>query len=704
MNDLSNVFRVGTRSSSLARRQTQAVLDRLQSIMPAAAFETRHVYAPGDVDQQTDLRQSPPDFFTRPLDTGLRDGEIDLAVHSAKDLPDPVPGGLDWFWMPEAGDRRDVLVGSREPKVIGVSSERRAAYAQARFPGAVCQSVRGTIEERLRQLDEGRYDLLIMAGVALQRLGLEARIAEWIPIEDLTPPEAQGALAVTFRQGDRRMEAIRDLFVKAAVFVGAGIGGGSITRDGIHALQSADICLYDALLDETVLDHLPETAPRLYVGKRQGAHSQPQAEINRLLCDHVRRGLRVVRLKGGDPAIFGRLAEEVEALEALGLASRVVPGISAMQVAAADTGILLTRREVARGFAVMTPRRSGGALAPVGAADRAALPVVFYMAVSAAPAIAAELIGDGTGDETPCALVFGAGSDQEQVVRATLGTLPGTLAQVDAAIRSLPGLFVVGEIARYGFNTTLGALGGRRILLTCSEDLMPKAVEAVHDFGGCPVVRPLIRLEVLPAAAAFVSQIDQFDWIVLTSPAAVRCFQTLLRQERIDLRRVPKIMATGRGSARVLADIGLACDLYPETDASADGLLVVAASVVRGKRVLRLRSEKAGPALADGLRKHQAEVEDVILYTNRFVPYPDCPSFDAVFFASASAVDAFVSPWGTEPLAGKTILTMGRPTAAALAAHGLTADVTGTDATVEGVIASLARHRVVRRTASLASQ
>ena len=692
MSDTSNVLKVGTRSSALARLQTQAVLDRLQAILPAVVFETLHVYAPGDVDLQTDLRQSPPDFFTQPLDTGLLEGEIDLAVHSAKDLPDPVPEGLDWFWMPDAGDRRDVLIGSLEPKVIGVSSERRAAYAEVRFPGAVCRSVRGTIEERLRQLDEGRYDLLIMAGVALQRLGQDARIAEWIPLGALTPPEGQGALAVTFRQGDRRIEAIRDLFVKAAVFAGAGIGGGSITLDGIRALQSAEVCLYDALLDETVLAHLPPTAQRVYVGKRQGAHSQPQEEINRLLCDHVRRGRCVVRLKGGDPSIFGRLAEEVEALEAFGLASRVLPGISAMQVAAADTGILLTRREVARGFAVMTPRQSGGVLAPVGADARAALPVVFYMAVAAAPAIATELLADGAAAATPCALVFGAGSDQEQVVRATLATLPGTLAAVDAAIRSLPGLFIVGEIARYGFNTALGALGGRRILLTCSEDLMPKAVQAVQDLGGRPVVRPLIRLELLPDAVASLRQIEQFDWIALTSPAAVRCFQTLLRQERIDLRRVPRIMATGRGSARALEEIGLACDLYPESDSSADGLLAVAAPVVRGKRVLRLRSEKAGSALADGLRKHQAEVEDVVLYANRTVPYAASPAFDAVFFASASAVEAFLSQWGREPLNGKTILTMGRPTADALAAHGLTADVTGSDATVEGVIASLARH------------
>jgi uroporphyrinogen III methyltransferase / synthase len=685
MKNLSAAFRAGTRNSQLARIQTRLVLERIQSVLPDVSFRTVEITTPGDTDRTTDLRESPADFFTRTLDDALRAGQIDFAVHSAKDLPAPVPDGIDWFRLPDAGDRRDCLVGSLSPKVIGVSSDRRVAYAQKRFPGAVCRPVRGNIGGRLQQLDEGTFDLLIMAGAALQRLGLEERITEWIPLDDLEPPEAQGALAVTFRQGDLRLSAIRSLFIKSAVFVGAGVTEGHCTLDGIRALQSADICLYDALMDDSLLNHLPEQAQKRFVGKRRGEHSQSQDETNRMLCDEVRKGKRVVRLKGGDPGIFGRLAEEIEALDALRLASRVIPGISAIQTAAADTGILLTRRGTARGFSVMTPRLQGGELGSVGAQARAELPILFFMAIGVAGQLAGELIADGLPGDTPCALIFDAGSDREAIYRGRLNALP----EVDEPVLKRPGLFVVGEIARFDFDRTLGALRGQRILLTCSDALMDRAVQSVYDFGGRPVVRPLIELNVkCGEETAFTP--DQYDWIALTSPSAVRCFRELLLLKKTDFRRLPKLMTTGSGTARALQKTGLGCDLMPERDFSGAGLLEAAAPVVKGQRILRLRSQKAGPGLADGLRAAGADVTDCVLYENRFICYDRCPEFDAVFFASSSAVDSFVSQWGAEALQGKTVLAIGTPTQDTLYAAGRPADLTGRMADVEESIRTLA--------------
>jgi uroporphyrinogen III methyltransferase/synthase len=697
MNESSKVFRAGTRSSPLALRQTRTVINLFEALFRqgagSACFQTVEITAPGDADRITDLRRSPADFFTRTLDEALLKGEIDFAVHSAKDLPDPVPDGIDWFWLPDEGDRRDALVGSLTPEVIGVSSDRRAAYAKKRFPNAECRPVRGNIEERIQQLDDGRFDLLIMAGIALQRLGLEHRITEWIPLSELDTHEAQGALAVTFRKKDPRLTAIRSLFVKSVAFVGAGVCAGHLTIDGLRALQTADICLYDALMDESLLRHLPETARKIYVGKRNGAHSRPQEEINRLLCDCVRKGKRTVRLKGGDPGIFGRLAEEVEALETLGLASRVIPGISAMQTAAANAGILLTRRGVARGFSVMTPRLQDGGTAPVDAKARSELPVVFFMSTGVAEKLRTELLNDGLKPDTPCALIFGAGSDREKAFRGTLNKLP----EVDEAAGQLPGLFIVGEIARYGFKP-LGALGGQRVLLTCSEALMDQAVQAVHDFGGHPVIRPLIRLELLPQD---FQTLENFDWIALTSPSAVRCFHELLLKEKIDLRRLPKIMSVGSGTARELERVGLGCDLMPKNNFSAEGLLNAAAPIVRGQKILRLRSQKAGPELAGELHASGAHVTDCVLYHNAIVCYSDKPEFDSVCFASASAVESFVEQWGVAALNGKTILVMGQPTAVALKKHNLEPDVTGSKDTVEEVLLSLATYFVASKTKEL---
>lgn len=699
MNESSKVFRAGTRNSPLALRQTRSVIALFEELFQcfenkqdagSACFHTLDIVTPGDTDRTTDLRESPADFFTRTLDEALLAGTIDFAVHSAKDLPDPIPEGIDWFWIPDGGDRRDVLIGSLNPKTIGVSSDRRAAYAARRFSEARQVMIRGNIEERIAQVDAGTFDSIIMAGVALQRLGLEDRITEWIPLDELETHEAQGALAVTFRKNDPRITAIRSLFVKSIAFVGAGVCEGHCTLDGQRALQNAEVCLYDALMDDSLLKYLPETAQKIYVGKRQGAHSQSQDEINQLLCDFVRKGKRTVRLKGGDAGIFGRLAEEVEALEALSLPSRVLPGISAMQTAAANTGMLLTRRGVARGFSVMTPRLQGGGLGSVNSSARAELPVVFYMSVGVAGQLATELIADGMGGDTPCAFVFEAGSDREAVFKGTLQNLP----ELDEETKKLAGLFVVGEITRYGFDRTLGALGGQRVLLTCSEALMDQAVQAVCDFGGRPVVRPLIRLELIPPQ---FQSLETFDWIALTSPSAVRCFHELLLKERFDLRRLPKIMTTGPGSFHALEKLGLGCDLMPESDFSGKGLLEIAAPMVNGKKVLRPRSQKAGPELADGLGAAGAAVEDHVLYENRFIKYERCPEFDSVFFASASAVESFVAQWGADALGGKTILAIGGPTEKALAAAGLKADVTATMATVEKSLSALAVYEVNRR-------
>jgi uroporphyrinogen III methyltransferase / synthase len=139
-------------------------------LLPESVFEFLEITTPGDADRSTDLRESPADFFTRSLDEAVLSGTVDFAVHSAKDLPYPVADGLDWFWLPDSGDRRDCLIGSLEPKTIGVSSDRRSAYAAQRFPDAKQLPIRGNIEERIAQVDEGSFDLIIMAGGAMPRL------------------------------------------------------------------------------------------------------------------------------------------------------------------------------------------------------------------------------------------------------------------------------------------------------------------------------------------------------------------------------------------------------------------------------------------------------------------------------------------------------------------------------------------------------
>ena len=697
---MTQTLKIGTRGSRLALVQANDALDKLKALFPWLGFEVAPFDTPGDRDLATDLRVSPGDFFTRDLDDALRDGRIDLAIHSAKDLPDPVPADLDWFWLPWREDPRDAWILPQGKTwadlparpVVGISSERRAACCQRRLPDAVHKPVRGTIPARLEQLDAGAFDALLMAGAALNRLGLSHRVTEWIPLTELPVPEGQGWLAVTFRLGDPVMTALRACFVKAVRFVGAGVGAAEYcTWGGVNDLRQAEVCLYDVLMDDRLLAFLPERAERVFVGKRCGGHTVPQPEITTLIAQYARQGKRVVRLKGGDPGLFGRLVEETDELDRLAMPYRVRAGVSALTVATTGTGMLLTRRGVSRGFTALTPRAEGGAVSGVAREMRERLPLVLFMSVRVAGDMARQLLGEGWDAETPAAFVFNAGAEDEAVARTTLGAL--SRGETPAAPGDAPGLLIIGEAAAGAFRRGTGALRGCRVLVTCSEALLEKAATRIVDFGGVPLLRPMIRLVPCPEAAAAVARIASasYDWLVLTSPSAVHCFMELARAASLDWRRMPKLMVCGAGSAAAFRGYGFEPDLMPPADYSAEGLAAALCSVdLGGQRVLRLRSEKAGTLLADVLREKGAAVDDVRLYTNEPVAYPQLPAFDAVFFASASAVEAFVAQAGVAALAGKTVVVIGKPTAAALAAFGREPDVVATEATVDGAVEALA--------------
>jgi len=665
-------------------------------MLEGLTFESVPISSVGDTDRTTDLRESPADFFTRELDDALLRGDIDLAVHSAKDLPYPLPNGIDWFWLPWRAEPRDVLVLAKgrtvadlpNNPVVGVSSERREEYCTKQFPNAIQRNIRGNIEERIEQVDNGDYDIVIMAAAALVRLGIEDRITEWIPLEELEVPEAQGFLAVTFREGDERIVTLRSLFMQAVTFAGAGVSNKDLcTVATLRALQRCDVCLYDSLIDKSLLDNLPPHAEAIDVGKRCGAHSKEQHETTKLICEIARQSKRVVRLKGGDPGIFGRLAEETSALEKLNIPFRVIPGISALQAATTGTGMLLTRRNVSRGFVALTPRKSGGALARCDGEMKNQLPVIYYMSIKAIKPIAEQLLEDGRTPKTPAAIIFNAGGEDEKIFKTTLGELPN---QKHCAKQ--PGLIMVGETTAYSYKTDLGALQGRKILLTCSESIQQKAVELVRDLGGQPVQFPLIKLRSRYHA---LLDIANYDWLVVTSPSSVRSFMDIVEHQKIDYRTIPKIMVCGRGTADEFAEYGIMVEAQPASDFSAESLKVLAMETVKPEeKVLRVRSDKAGADLADAIRNSGAEVEDTIIYDNESFVHDELPEFDAVFFASASGVESFIAQWGVEALNGKITTVIGRPTASAMEKHDMKPDIMAREATIPGAIQSLAEYYV----------
>lgn len=660
-------FTVGARGSRLSRVQTESAVAFLARTFPNTAYRVVSVETPGDRDLTTPIEKSAPDFFTRDLDAAVRDGRLDCAIHSAKDLPERIADGLDWFWLPNREDPRDgwvlraglTLDAARRKRrfTIGISSERRRAYAAAMFPRATLCPIRGAIDARLDQLVAGKFDAVLMALAGLNRLypeGPQGVTLVPIPLDELTPPEAQGYLAVVFRAGDARFQAMRRKFVKAVRFVSAGVGdAGLCTVAGRRDLACADTVLYDDLLGKELVSDLDASSMRLLpVGKRCGAHSMKQPDITRLICDEARKGRRVVRLKGGDAGLFGRLAEETDALTALGLPFLVRPGVSALTAGTTGTGLLLTRRGASTGFTVYTPRR---AETPTPPSAGNPLPTrVLFMATRVLEDEAQALIRDGWSRKTPCALVLDAGGPGEEVRTMTLGTVRNLAGE------ARPGLFIVGTAATHRW-PQLGEWGGRRMLVTCSEALQEKVAVAVEDRGGRPIRWPLIRLVPRPLAVDPAA----YDALVLTSPSAVRLFFASCTCDR---RRLPAFYTCGAGTDAELRTFGIASDVVPAHDFSADGLIAeIRKRDLTGKRVLRLRSAKAGVAVAHALRRAGAQVDDVVLYDNVFcVPDANLPPFDAVFFASASAVESFLAQYGASKLRGKDIYVMGQPTRSAL--------------------------------------
>ena len=690
---MQKVFKTGMRDSPLSLIQSSNAIRLMEDLFQDIKFEKMPMSSPGDKDRTTDLRIAAPDFFTRFLDDAVRSGEVDCAVHSAKDLPVPVPEDLDWFWLPWYEDQRDALILAPgktrddfpEKPVFGISSERRQEWAYEHFPNAIMKNIRGNIDMRIAQVDSGDYDAVIMAVAALNRLDITDRITEYIPLSELEVPEAQGYLAVTFLKGNEEMQKLRNFFMKTINFVGAGPGDPNlITNAGIKVLKNCDICLYDALANPALLKYLSPNAKAIFVGKRAGEDCLNVEDIKDIILDYSRRGFSVVRLKGGDAGIFGRLQEEIDALNELKLPYRIIPGISSFQLAA-SSGIQLTRNEVSRGFSVICPEMEGDP--SVKSQDRADLPIVVFMGKKRLQDISTELQNDGLSPDTPVAVILDASLDSQRVISSDLGRITDHLEDCDS-----PALLIIGENTnpKYLYEN-FGCLKDQRILVTCSPDLQKLAAKEILDRGGQAIDFPLIKLSSNPGAIEDINQMIDYDWCVLTSPAAVRCFMQLISEAEADIRDIPKILISGPGIERTLNHFNLGADAQPDGEFSSNGMLAVANSVIKkGDKVLRFKSDKATSKVADHLRELDAEVKECILYHNTMVQHDECPDFDTVFFTSGSTVDSFMEQFGKEALEQKNILCIGQPSASALVKWQLEPTIVSRTSTIPHSIEALA--------------
>lgn len=420
---MNKKIRVIARGSRLSRLQVEEVFKNF----PELAYEIKYLESYGDKNQQISLLngEAPADIFTRELDDAIREGDADIAIHSAKDLPYPLPEDIEVIALFPAFDTTDSLVSRGHKKlaelpagsIIGTSSPLRKKGLNDLRPDLTIKGIRGCIEERVQQVKDGKYDAAIVATCALKRLGMEDEIAEVLPFP--THP-LQGFLAITAlkESGLKQAFASKSILDKQGSVSLVGFGPGApdlLTIKAAKAIDAADIIFYDDLIDDSYL--ADKKAEKIYVGKRAGYHHKEQADINRLLLEAAREGKNVVRLKGGDPMIFAHGSEEIEYLESNLIKVNVIPGITTASALAASQKISLTHRDFSSSVALV----SGHTLQPV---TPDAETLVYYMGAKQLQVIATQLIDkEGWAFNTPVLLTYNVSRPDEQTFETTLWNL-----------------------------------------------------------------------------------------------------------------------------------------------------------------------------------------------------------------------------------------------------------------------------------------
>jgi uroporphyrinogen III methyltransferase/synthase len=475
--------------------------------------------------------------------------------------------------------------------------------------------------------------------------------------------------------------------------VGAGPGDpGLITRRGAEVMGRAEVVVHDRLADPSLLDLAPPGSERIDVGKRPGAPFD-QDRINDLLVERGRRGEEVVRLKGGDPFVFGRGGEEAHALQEAGIDFEVVPGVSAAVAAPAYAGVPVTHRGLATSFTVVTGHSRQAldegvdweSLARVGGT------IVVLMGVAHRAEIAARLMAGGRPRDTPVVAVSWGTRPDQQSTRTTLEAL-------GAAEVAPPATIVIGPVA--GLDLAWferRPLLGWRVVVTRTRDQASALAERLRGVGAAPVELPVI--EVGPPAdggvalRAAAERLASYEWVVFTSANAVEALSVALRDARAF--GSAKVAAIGPGTAAALAERGVIADLVPDRFV-AESLLEEFPAPTPGAAVLLPRADRARDVLPAGLRRAGWSVDVVDAYhTGRGRPSKealvDARAADAVTFTSSSTVAGFLEIVGPDALP-PVVACIGPVTADTARRAGVSVDVVADTHTVDGLVSALVEH------------
>ena len=489
--------------------------------------------------------------------------------------------------------------------------------------------------------------------------------------------------------------------------VGAGPGDpGLLTLRAAEVLGQADAVLYDALVSDPVLAYVARGCRRIFVGKRGGAHAMEQSSIEALMVRLAREGKRVVRLKGGDPFVFGRGAEEAETLRAAGIAFEIVPGISSAIAGPAYAGIPLTHRAHNAAFTIATghedPTKGTSGLDWAKLADPQRT-LVFLMGMAHLERIARELTAHGLSGETPAAIVQDATRPTQRTVVATLATIAEASARAGTGP---PALLVVGDVVRVRpavrwFDEM--PLFGKRVLVTRPAQRAGELARALLTRGAEPIVAPVIAIEPPddPAAAQrAVEEVGAYRWLAFTSQEGVETFFERLERSGADARALAgvAVAAIGSKTAARLRRYGVRADVVPEEFTGEALARALVERCAPGDRVLVFRAQEARDVLPDELRQAGLQADVVAAYRAAVATDPQLAQkvarADALTFTSAGCVRAFAALLGGSAEAaaaadGKLCAYIGPIAAEAGRACGLPIDAVAGSYTIEGLLEAL---------------
>jgi len=485
-----------------------------------------------------------------------------------------------------------------------------------------------------------------------------------------------------------------------------------VTVRAVECLKRADVVIYDFLAAPELLKHVREGAETIYVGKKGGDHTLSQDKLNEVMVARAKQGRTIVRLKGGDPFIFGRGGEEAEVLAEAGIQFEVVPGVTSAVAAPAYAGIPLTHRLYASSVAFVTghedPTKEHSSIDWSKLATGVGT-LVFLMGVKNLANIAERLMAAGRDPKTPVAVVRWGTTPQQTTVVGTLDTI---VAEVQAADLKPPATIVVGEVIKLRDSLNWfekRALFGRTVVVTRARAQASELVRRLSDLGAACLESPTIKVvppEDWSPLDAAIDNLGTYDWLVFTSVNGVSFFFERLYEKDNDVRALKDVStaAIGPTTAKRLRDFGLKSDIIPETYRAESIVEAFKQEPMNGKRVLLPRAKEARPVLPVELRKMGAIVDEIAAYQTEqarenvdvLIRRLEEGSIDLLTFTSSSTVrnfKALLPPERFESLIkGVTVAAIGPITAETARELGFKVDIMAQDYTIDGLCEAILRH------------